>query len=173
MRQDFFTYQPQFKLLFAGNHQPTLTASTGDAAPVQHAALHLQAEEPDFALEEKLREEAPRILGWALKGCLDWQLHGLGRPRASAATDEYFEEQDLFGQWVEERCETGAGASPRGRSLGPAATSQNSAVCWCGGKKPAEIQFIMNRTERAIWRKMYLMGWTVRGKGSIAIPPAR
>jgi hypothetical protein len=41
------------------------------------------------------------------------------------------------------------------------------------GKKPAEIQFIMNRTERAIWRKMYLMGWTVRGKGSIAIPPAR
>jgi putative DNA primase/helicase len=24
MRQDFFTYKPQFKLLFAGNHQPTL-----------------------------------------------------------------------------------------------------------------------------------------------------
>jgi putative DNA primase/helicase len=108
MRQDFFTYQPQFKLLFAGNHQPGLHGV--DAAMRRRFNMLpfiFKPEQPDYKLEEKLREESSRILGWALQGCLDWQLHGLGRPATvAAATDEYFEEQDLFGTWVEERCET-------------------------------------------------------------------
>jgi putative DNA primase/helicase len=107
MRQDFFTYQPQFKLLFAGNHQPTLHGV--DAAMRRRFNMLpfiFKPEEPDPDLEDKLKEESSRILGWALKGCLDWQLHGLGRPAiVSAATDEYFEEQDLFGTWIEDRCE--------------------------------------------------------------------
>lgn len=110
MRQDFFTYQPQFKLLFAGNHQPTLHGV--DAAMRRRFNMLpfiFRPEEPDFALEDKLKEESPRILGWALRGCLDWQLHGLGKAASViAATDEYFEEQDSFGAWVEERCEVGA-----------------------------------------------------------------
>lgn len=109
MRQDFFTYQPQFKLLFAGNHQPTLHGV--DAAMRRRFNMLpfiFKPAEPDLALEDKLRDDAPRILGWALRGCLDWQLHGLGKAASViAATDEYFEEQDLFGTWVEERCETG------------------------------------------------------------------
>ncbi|RYY32091.1 hypothetical protein EON62_05800 [archaeon] len=59
-------------------------------------------------LEEKLKAEAPRILAWALQGCLDWQKHGLGRPESvSAATADYFANQDLLGQWIDERCEVG------------------------------------------------------------------
>lgn len=110
MRQDFFTYQPQFKLLFAGNHQPSLHS----VDPAMRRRFNMlpfvhRPPEPDARLENKLREEAPRILGWALKGCLDWQQHRLGRPGSVvAATDEYFEEQDVFGQWVDDRCETGA-----------------------------------------------------------------
>lgn len=40
------------------------------------------------------------------------------------------------------------------------------------GKKPAEICLIMRRTERAIWRRMCLLGWTVRKarQGSIPMP---
>jgi putative DNA primase/helicase len=111
MRQDFFTYQPQFKLLFAGNHQPTVHGV--DAAMRRRfnmlPFLH-RPSEPDYDLEEKLRDEAPRILGWALKGCLDWQLHGLGRPSTVAeATDAYFEAQDMFSLWIEERCDVGPG----------------------------------------------------------------
>lgn len=110
MRQDFFTYQPQFKLLFAGNHQPTLSA-VDDAMKRRFNMLPFihKPPKPDHMLEEKLREEAPRILAWALQGCLDWQKHGLGRPESVvAATDEYFADQDVFGEWVTERCELGA-----------------------------------------------------------------
>ena len=39
------------------------------------------------------------------------------------------------------------------------------------GKKPAQICLLIDRTERAVWRRIYKKGWTVRGaeKGSIAI----
>jgi putative DNA primase/helicase len=109
MRQDFFTYLPQFKLLFAGNHQLTLNA----VDPAMRRRFNMlpfihKPPEPDHMLEEKLKEEAPRILGWALRGCMDWQKDGLGRPDSViAATDEYFEDQDVFGQWMEECCERG------------------------------------------------------------------
>lgn len=109
MRQDFFTYQPHFKLLFAGNHQPTL--SSVDAAmqrrfnmmPFVHKPTS-----PDHMLEEKLKAEGPRILAWALQGCLDWQQHGLARPESVAvATEEYFSDQDIFGQWLGDECNVG------------------------------------------------------------------
>jgi putative DNA primase/helicase len=60
---------------------------------------------PDRLLEEKLRAEWGQILGWAIRGCRLWLANGLARPDAvRAATDEYFEDQDVFGQWFAERC---------------------------------------------------------------------
>lgn len=106
MRQDFFTYQPQFKLLFAGNHQPTLN-TVDDAMKRRFNMLPFihKPPSPDHLLEEKLKEEAPRILAWALKGCLDWQKHGLGHPASVIeATEEYFTDQDVFGAWIAEKC---------------------------------------------------------------------
>ena len=106
MRQDFFTYQPQFKLLFAGNHQPRLN----NVDPAMRRRFNMlpfinKPTEPDHMLEEKLRAEAPEILGWALQGCRDWQKHGIGRPsNVAVATDTYFEKQDMFSQWLEDNC---------------------------------------------------------------------
>lgn len=41
------------------------------------------------------------------------------------------------------------------------------------GKKPAQIAPLMGRTERAIWRVMNLLGWTVRlaETGELPKPP--
>lgn len=110
MRQDFFTYQPHFKLLFAGNHQPTLNSV--DAAMQRRFNMMpfvFKPTAPDHMLEEKLKAEGPRILNWALQGCMDWQKQGLGRPASvTTATDEYFSDQDVFGQWLADECVTGA-----------------------------------------------------------------
>ena len=60
---------------------------------------------PDRQLEEKLKAEWPGILRWMIEGCLDWQANGLVRPAIVAeATAEYFDDQDTFGQWLEECC---------------------------------------------------------------------
>ena len=62
----------------------------------------------DVTLPERLRAEWPGILSWLIAGCLDWQRHGLIRPKiVTLATDSYFAEQDIFGQWVAECCESG------------------------------------------------------------------
>jgi putative DNA primase/helicase len=106
MRQDFFTFTPQFALTIAGNHKPTLK-NVDDAARRRFNIvpfLHTPAQ-PDRQLEDKLREEWPGILGWMIDGCSDWQGNGLVRPRVvTEATEEYFEAQDTIGRWLAERC---------------------------------------------------------------------
>lgn len=112
MRQDNFTFTPQFKLMIIGNFAPSL--QNVDAAMrrrfhvIPFSATPLR---PDPMLEQRLKEmEGPQILGWAIRGCLEWQRTGLARPGAVAnATEEYFREQDILGQWIEERCELGLG----------------------------------------------------------------
>ena len=65
---------------------------------------------PNRDLEEKLKAEWPGILRWMIEGCLDWQANGLVRPASvSAATDTYFSDQDLFGQWLDEMCDAEVG----------------------------------------------------------------
>lgn len=113
MRQDFFTFQPAFKLLIIGNHRPVLR-NVDDAARRRFNIVpftHKPAK-PDRQLESKLRQEWPAILRWAIEGCLDWQQNGLVRPAiVTEATEGYFQEQDVFGQWFEEEVEnTGKGS---------------------------------------------------------------
>ena len=63
MRQDFFDYMPQFKLIVSGNHKPTL--STVDEAMRRRFNLlpflvTIPAENRDPDLPDKLKEEWPR-----------------------------------------------------------------------------------------------------------------
>lgn len=107
MRQNFFTYQPQFTLLIVGNHKPTLR--TVDAAMKRRFNIipfTRPPAKPDIKLTEKLQAEWPGILRWMINGCLDWQAHGLIRPQVVLdATAEYFEEQNTFEQWLDQECE--------------------------------------------------------------------
>ena len=107
MKQDFFEFVPQFKLIIVGNHAPQLR-SVDDAIRRRFNILPFihKPTKPDRDLEAKLRHEWPEILNWMVEGCLDWQANGLVRPAVVAeATDTYFEEQDLFSQWLEDCCE--------------------------------------------------------------------
>lgn len=107
MRQDNFTFRPQFKLMIAGNHAPTLR-NVDDAMRRRFNIIPFttKPEKPDRQLEVKLQAEWGQILAWAIRGCRDWLEGGLTRPVAvQTATKEYFADQDLYGQWFEERCE--------------------------------------------------------------------
>ena len=119
MRQDFFEFTPQFKLMLIGNHQPALH-NVDDAARRRFNIvpfIHKPAS-PDRDLEAKLRDEWPSILRWLIDGCLAWQRNGLVRPPVVlAATEEYFEEQDSIRHWVDERCELGVNLQDTSTSL--------------------------------------------------------
>jgi len=117
MRQNFFTFTPQFKLILVGNHAPQL-GRVDDAIRRRFLIVPFmqRPKAPDQNLEEKLRSEWPDILRWMIDGCLRWQAKGLQPPAAvTAATQEYFEQEDIIGQWLDEYCkvETGSFVSVR------------------------------------------------------------
>jgi putative DNA primase/helicase len=104
MRQDFFEFDPQFKLVIFGNHKPSIR----NVDEAIKARLHLvpftvviPPKERDTRLGEKLTVEGPAILRWALDGCRCWQEIGLDPPAcARAATKDYLFDEHILGQWL-------------------------------------------------------------------------
>lgn len=109
MRQDDFTFKPQFKLLFAGNHKPQLRSVDEAIKRRFHLVpftVTIPLERRDHQLYDKLREEWPQILGWMVDGCTEWLRQGLQPPAViTDATNTYLETEDALGQWLEECCE--------------------------------------------------------------------
>ena len=105
MRQDFFEFTPQFKLMIAGNHKPTLR----NVDEAMRRRLHLipflaniPPSKRDQSLPDKLLAEGDQILAWAIAGCLKWQEQGLNPPDCVLdATREYMQDEDVFGSWIE------------------------------------------------------------------------
>lgn len=107
MRCNNFTYWPTFKLMVIGNHEPALR-NVDDAARRRFNIIPFTRRPAviDMQLEQKLKAEWPGILRWMIDGCLEWQRIGLAPPETVlAATASYFENQDLFAQWLEEKCD--------------------------------------------------------------------
>jgi putative DNA primase/helicase len=64
----------------------------------------------DKDLLAKLRSEYPGILAWLVRGCLEWQKQGLNPPAAVIeSTEKYREDEDLTGQFCDERLAIGEG----------------------------------------------------------------
>ncbi len=110
MRQDFFTYTPQFKLFIAGNHKPGLRnvdEAIRSRLNLVPFTVFIPAGERDAKLEKKLEAEWGAILHWAIDGCLEWQRSGLAPPSAvTNATVEYMAAEDSIGTWISVCCET-------------------------------------------------------------------
>jgi putative DNA primase/helicase len=108
MRQDFFDFHPQFKLLIAGNHKPGLRSV--DVAMRRRFNLipfevKIPKEDQDKDLAENLRGEWPSILSWMKGGCVEWLKDGLAPPECVLkATDEYMTQEDAVGAWLTQCC---------------------------------------------------------------------
>jgi putative DNA primase/helicase len=114
MRQDFFEYMPQFKLMFAGNHKPGLR-SVDEAIRRRFNLIPftvtIPEKEQDETLGEKLQAELPGILAWMVEGCALWRDKGLDPPSVvTEATAAYLEFEDAIVAWIEDRCERATGA---------------------------------------------------------------
>src|SRR5215207_2096820 len=83
-----------------------------------------------------------------IEGCLDWQANGLVRPDAvQAATAEYFENQDLFGQWLEEECDVDPGNHHKWETTGSLFTSW-SEYAQSAGESPGSKKSFSEAMQR-------------------------
>ena len=111
MRQDFFQFDPAFKILLAANHKPVVKGT--DFAIWRRIKLipftvTIPEAEQDKTLGDKLLAELPGILAWAVRGCLAWQRDGLGIPaEVIDATVAYRAESDELAPFLEECCNLG------------------------------------------------------------------
>jgi len=107
--EEQFTFRPQFKLVIGGNFRPALKSTGEEIRRRMHFANFpgaVPVEDRIYDLPEKLREEWPAIMQWAIDGCLAWQQSGLGKPEAiEDATKDYLDDEDTLGAWMSELCD--------------------------------------------------------------------
>jgi putative DNA primase/helicase len=112
---EYFTYRPQFKLWLTTNHKPEIRGTDKgiwDRIRLIPFSVRIPEAGVDPELPQKLKNELPGILAWAVQGCLDWQRHGLAEPAVvGAATAGYQQEMDVLAAFLEDRCVKAAVAS--------------------------------------------------------------
>lgn len=108
LHREYFDFFATFKIFLATNHKPNISGTDKGiwrrivTIPFDKV---ITPKERDSKLDEKLASEYEGILAWAVEGFQKWQKEGLGRPdKVIAATNEYQEESDLIGNYIEERC---------------------------------------------------------------------
>jgi putative DNA primase/helicase len=169
MREDEWTFIPTHKLWFAANNKPrTRGTDLGIWRRMQIVPWEVTVakEDVDTKLPRRLFAEAPGILNWAIEGCLQWQKHGLNPPASIiAATAEYRKEQDVLGQFFEERLVFEPNAS-----IGRTALREEYDE-WCkaqgnqfpvGPRKLNQALRKAHATEGTVWDKstsMTVAGW--------------
>lgn len=140
MRGDFYEFWPSHTLWIAGNHLPVIRGT--DLGIWRRIALvpfdvTFDGDRKDLDLPEKLGAEAPGILAWAVRGCLEWQRGGLRLPeRVKAATARYRASQDHVGRFLAECCVVDPDAYVRASDLRAAYEE------WCAeqGERPWSAQ---------------------------------
>jgi putative DNA primase/helicase len=108
MRENFVGIRPVAKLWLAGNNRLDIREQT-EGIWRRYREIPFERVFPedqrDKRLEEKLRAEAPGIMAWIVRACMDWQKHGLGESsKVQAATADYRSEVDRLGPFIEECC---------------------------------------------------------------------
>lgn len=114
--KEYFRFQAQVKIVLSTNHKPEIRGA--DDGIWRRMVLipwleKIEDDEKDLDLAEKLWDERSGILNWCLSGLRDMTAAGGLRkliPRGVAeANQEYREESDFIGQFIEERAEMGLG----------------------------------------------------------------
>ena len=109
LHQEHFSFYPHLKLWLFVNHKPKVVDdSQGFWRRVRLIPFARQfvGDADDKHLKETLRNEAPGILAWCVRGCLEWQKRGLDPVPASVqmATEEYRSESDALSDFISEKC---------------------------------------------------------------------
>jgi putative DNA primase/helicase len=148
--QDEFEFDPTFKLFLAVNHRPVIKGT--DHGVWRRIRLipfdvTIPDSQQDKDLANRLRDELPGILRWAVEGCLAYQREHLGMPPAvTQATEEYRAESDVLAEFLTEECVTRTGLMETSQAL------YESYERWCA-----------RAGEHAISRKAF--GTSLRERG--------
>ncbi len=103
LHQEFFTFEPVAKFWLSVNHKPVVRDDSHGFWRRIRLIPFTRRFAPHLGLLNELRHEAPGVLAWAVRGCLDWQRRGLQPPAVvTAATAQYECESDPLADFIDE-----------------------------------------------------------------------
>lgn len=159
LHQEFFEYVPQFKIFFTTNHKPVIRgADEGIWRRIRLIpfTIRIPDEKLDKDLPEKLRNEMPGILKWIVDGCLLWQKEGLGMPQeVEEATNNYRDEMDTMGNFLDEYCTLHENAKAYGLEL------YRNYQYWCD--ETGEYEITKTKFNRKLEERGFKKGRDGRG----------
>lgn len=153
--RDPVNFQPTHKIVLCGNHKPNVRgASVGiwRRLRVLPFSVCIPEEDRDPKLLDKLKQELPGILNWALAGTKRWHAEGMKTPACvSKITERYRKDEDLLGRFLEECCIVDA---PDVRLLGSALYERFKTWSEAEGIRnpPAHAGFSKKLAERGMMR---------------------
>ena len=111
MHQDNREFPPSHKLFITANHKPDLRGTDDGIWSRMRLVLFpvsIPAVQQDKGLDKKLMAEAPGILAWMVRGCMEWQQIGLGDPSAVIqATQSHRDDASPVKDFLASTCERG------------------------------------------------------------------
>jgi len=165
--KEFFEFVPQFKVWFAVNHRPVVRGN--DHGIWRRLRLipfeaRFDGRTRDNNLAQRLREEAPGILAWAVRGCLAWQADGLPTPDAvRIATETYRSDMDSLRPFLDDCCDVATDESVTSADLyrtyksWAESNGERPATSQALGRRLTDRGFRNERTKRArLWRGLKL-----------------
>lgn len=162
-----FEYVPTGKIWMGVNHQPRVTDDSNGfwrrvrIVPFSRA---FSGSSNDPTLKDKLRAEAPGILAWAVRGCLDWRRDGLNPPNSIvSATDAYQATEDPIIDFLMERTE------PDAAEWVPAAKLYKAYVEWAQDQGLNERERVTATSFGRLMQKRYTKAATNTGKRYIGL----
>jgi putative DNA primase/helicase len=172
--QDFFDFDPTHKTFLTTNHKPIIRGTDVGIWRRIHllpftVTISPEKVEKNFR-ERRLVPELAGILNWALEGLRAYLTEGLNPPSAvSAATQDYQQDMDGIGQWIEDRCVADPRASvPTGNAYADYAEWADMEVGWRFTKQ----KFRRNLSDRGFGKRPGTGGQRLIG-GLRLKPPAR
>lgn len=135
MGKDFVEFPNTWQLWLDGNARPTIHGQDEGIWRRMRLVpwrMHIEKDKRDRDLPAKLRESAPAILAWAVRGCVAYLAAGKLPPCQAVddGTEKYRREQDLVGEWLSEVHEVERW-SPVANAWATAASVTASANDWC------------------------------------------
>jgi putative DNA primase/helicase len=163
LRQEFFEFDPTFKIWIATNHKPVVRENSiafWRRIRLIPFTVQIPNEEiiPNF--EKILLEEKEGIFNWILEGFRKWRENRLGIPEeVKKATQEYRDEMDVLGEFISTMCIE----NPEIRT---ATKELYQAYCnWCkeNGEEPISSRAFGRRLEERGYKSVKLAhgtrGW--------------
>jgi putative DNA primase/helicase len=138
MRRDYFEFARTHKLILVTNNRPIVkedTEAVWRRLRLVPFGIVIPKDQRDPELLTKLQAEAPGILAWMVRGCVDWCQRGLCEPATvMAATEAYRGASNSADEFLRECCVFGDNLRIASSTLADAYTA------WCARRERVALQ---------------------------------